>query len=210
MTNSPVQTAYTQWSATYDTDRNLTRDLDREVTRAVLGGGHYRSILEIGCGTGKNTELLARIGEHVRAVDFSEGMLARARAKGFGPAVTFTQADITRPWPCADGSADLVTCNLVLEHVEDLAFVFAEAARALQPGGRLFVCELHPFKQYQGSKARFEREQGRVEPPAFVHHVSEFFDAATRAGLALADLKEWWHAEDQQAPPRLISLLFVK
>ncbi|MGI8857816.1 MAG: class I SAM-dependent DNA methyltransferase, partial [Thermomicrobiales bacterium] len=128
MTPSPIQSAYTAWASTYDTDRNLTRDLDQMATRAILAARHYRAILEIGCGTGKNTQLLARIGDAIHAVDFSEGMLAQARAKGFGPTVTFSVADLTQPWPCADQSVDLIACNLVLEHIADLSFVFAEAA----------------------------------------------------------------------------------
>lgn len=210
MTTSPVQTAYTEWAATYDSDRNLTRDLDQQVARTMLGGRNYRSILEIGCGTGKNTPLLARIGDHVYAIDFSEGMLAQASAKGFGPNVTFSRADLTRPWPCADQSVDLIACNLVLEHIADLSIVFAEAARTLAPAGHLFICELHPFKQYQGSRARFERDQARIEPTAFVHHLSDFFDAATRAGFTLTAFKEWWHTDDQHAPPRLVSFMFAK
>ncbi len=210
MTTSPVQTAYTEWAATYDTDRNLTRDLDQTVTRTVLAGRRYRAILEIGCGTGKNTPLLTQIGERVHAIDFSEGMLAQASAKGFGPQVTFARADLTRPWPCADQSVDLISCNLVLEHIADLSFVFAEAARTLATGGYLFICELHPFKQYLGSKATFQRDQARIEPPAFVHHLSDFFDAAARADFTLTDFKEWWHTEDQGAPPRLVSFMFAK
>ncbi len=210
MTNSSIQTGYTQWAATYDTDRNLTRDLDRLVTRTMLGERHYRSILELGCGTGKNTELLARIGDQVHALDFSEGMLEQARAKGFGPNVTFSQAELTQSWPCADHSVDLITCSLVLEHIADLAFVFAEAARALASEGHFFICELHPFKQYLGSKANFQGDEGRIELPAFVHHISDFLDAAAGAGFTLTSLKEWWHDEDRDAPPRLVSFMFAK
>ena len=210
MAASQIQTAYTQWAATYDTDRNLTRDLDHLATRATLAGRHYRSILELGCGTGKNTRLLVDLGDQVHGLDFSAGMLAQARAKGFGPTVTFSEADLTQPWPRADRSADLITCNLVLEHIADLAFIFAEAARTLAPAGQLFICELHPFKQYLGSRAAFEQDQARIELPAFVHHVSEFLDAAARAGFTLASLKEWWHADDREAPPRLVSFVFAR
>jgi malonyl-CoA O-methyltransferase len=209
MTNN-VQTAYTQWSTTYDTDRNLTRDLDQTVTRTVLDGRHYEAILEAGCGTGKNTQFLAHIGARVEAIDFSEGMLEQARRKGWGPHVTFQQADLTQPWPVADASIQLVTTNLVLEHIADLHVVFREAVRVLQPNGRMFVCELHPFKQYMGSKAAFHHASERVEPTAYVHHMAEFWEAATRAGLRLVDLREWWHAEDQNTPPRLLSLLFER
>lgn len=210
MTNQTVQAAYTQWAATYDTDRNLTRDLDQSVTRAALAGRRAASVLELGCGTGKNTALLAEIGARVQALDFSEGMLAQARAKVQAPNVTFGAADLTQPWPCADTSVDLVVGNLVLEHIAELDPLFAEAARVLAPGGLLFLAELHPFKQYLGSRAVFDQGQGRVELPAFVHHISDFLGAAARAGLRLLELREWWHPEDQQAPPRLLTLLFVK
>jgi ubiquinone/menaquinone biosynthesis C-methylase UbiE len=210
MSNIPIQAAYTQWAATYDTDRNLTRDLDQHVTRRMLEHRRYVSILEIGCGTGKNTRLFAGLGEQVHAIDFSEGMLAQAREKGLGVHVTFAQADLTQRWPCADACADLVSCNLVLEHIADIGWVFREAARCLVPSGRFFVSELHPFKQYLGSKAVFQREEERIEVPAFVHHVSDFLDAARRAGLKLDRLDEWWHDEDRDAPPRLVTFVFER
>ena len=115
-----TRTAYDSWSETYDRDRNLTRDLDHVVTRATLSHLRFSSILEIGCGTGKNTALLASIGAKVHALDFSDGMLAQAKTKVSSDNVTFTVADLTRPWPCAAQSADLVVCNLVLEHIGDL------------------------------------------------------------------------------------------
>ena len=205
-----VREAYEQWAATYDSDRNLTRDLDQEITRRTLAGTRCASILELGCGTGKSTAFLVQLGAHVHALDFSDAMLAQARAKLPGADVTFTVADLTEPWPCADRSADLIVCNLVLEHIADLRFIFAEAFRCLEQGGRMFVSELHPFKQYLGGQAVFQREEGPVSILAHVHHISDFLDAAAHAGLRLAELREWWHADDRNAPPRIVSFLFQK
>jgi ubiquinone/menaquinone biosynthesis C-methylase UbiE len=205
-----IQGAYDQWSTTYDADRNLTRDLDAEVTRDTLDGLRCQVILEIGCGTGKNTAQLAKIGRQVHALDFSEGMLVQAREKLRLANVAFTVADLTRRWPVDEQTVDLVTCNLVLEHIRDLPFIFAEAARVLTKGGRFFICELHPFRQYQGTTARFQRAQITTEIPAFVHHLSDFTTAAGSQGLALLSIREWWHAEDQNKPPRLLSLILEK
>jgi len=93
---------------------------------------------------------------------------------------------------------------------KNLEHVFTEAARTLQPGGRFFINELHPFKQYKGTKARFERDIETIEVDVFIHHISDFTNAASASGLKLVKLNEYWHAEDQNKPPRLISFLFEK
>lgn len=202
-----IEEAYTDWSATYDSDRNLTRDLDQTVTRETLAHLHFKSILELGCGTGKNTGLLAAIGERVHALDFSSGMMEKAKAKLKQPNIIFEVADITRRWPCEDRSVDLIACNLVLEHIQDLSSIFAEAARVLVKAGQLFVCELHPFRQYGGTVARFQRAETN-EIPAFVHHLTDFTEAARANGLLLLSVREWWHEADGEKLPRLVSFVF--
>ena len=205
-----IQDAYNEWSDIYDSNINRTRDLDAQVTRLLLKGQRFPSILEIGCGTGKNTEFLAEIGDAVLAFDFSEKMLAKARQKVTASHVRFEQADITQPWNCKDNSFDLITCNLVLEHIQDLNHIFAQAARTLRSGGEFLVNELHPFKQYGGTKARFERGADVVEVDVFIHHISEFMRAAEGSRLRLLKFDEVWHAEDAGKPPRLASFVFGK
>ncbi len=205
-----IQKAYDDWSASYDTDENLTRDLDQNVLREALANLHFKSILEIGCGTGKNTAFLSQIGVKVQALDFSEGMIAKARDKVRARNVKFSTADITKKWPCQDKTCDLIVCDLVLEHIEDLSFIFAEAFRVLQRKGKFLINELHPFRQYEGKKARFNRDEEVTEIEAFVHHISDFTNAASENGLRLVSLNEWWHAADQNKPPRIISFLFEK
>ena len=205
-----VAEAYEVWSNSYDADRNLTRDLDEEISRLILEGRRRRSILELGCGTGKNTRWLSQIADRVQALDFSPAMIERARQKAEFENVTFTVTDITGEWPIADRSISLISGNLVLEHISDLRPVFAEAARVLSPGGEFFVSELHPFRQYQGVQAHFARDGGTIAIPAFVHHVSDFLNAARDQALSLQRLEEWWHTEDDGKPPRLISFIFQK
>ena len=205
-----IQKAYDEWSQTYDTDRNLTRDLDEQILREELANLHFQSILEIGCGTGKNTGFLAQIGAQVHALDFSEGMIQKARQKVNADHAKFSTADLTQRWPCEDWAYDLVVCNLVLQHIEDLSFIFSEAFRVLEPQGKFLVNELHPFRQYEGKKARFGQGESITEIPAFVHHISEFVNVASDNGWKLLQLKEHWHGHDQGKLPRIISFLFEK
>lgn len=205
-----IQSAYNDWSASYDTDENLTRDLDQQVTQETLANQGFDSVLETGCGTGKNTVFLAQIGVKVHALDFSQGMIEKAQQKVKTDNVRFSIADLTRQWPCENTAYDLIVCNLVLEHIEDLSFIFSEAYRVLEKGGRFLINELHPFRQYEGKKARFSRESGVTEIPAFVHHISDFINAASENGLTLVKFNEWWHEVDRNKPPRIASFLFEK
>lgn len=205
-----IQNAYNDWSAFYDTDENLTRDLDQKVLREALANLHFDSILETGCGTGKNTSFLSQIGKSVHALDFSEGMIEKAQEKVQAENVRFSMADLTKKWPCEGASYDLIVCSLVLEHIEDLSFIFSEACRVLKKTGRFLIHELHPFRQYEGKKASFTKGAAVTEIPAFVHHISDFTGAASVQRLSLVRLDEKWHEADQNKPPRLISLLFEK
>jgi malonyl-CoA O-methyltransferase len=208
-----VAGAYDRWAVSYDTDANATRDLDGEVVRRTLDVGPEHDVLELGCGTGKNTAWLAERGRSVLALDFSDGMLARARERVAGRQVRFVRHDVREPWPAADASIDIVVGNLVLEHVGDLAPVYAEAARVLRPGGQLLFCELHPERQRRGGQAHFtDRATGEaIAVTAHRHTVSEYVNGGIAAGFALRALGEWLEPEAApDAPPRLLSVLFLK
>ncbi|MBS1563047.1 MAG: methyltransferase domain-containing protein, partial [Bacteroidetes bacterium] len=187
-----------------------TRDLEAQALRTGLANISFDACLEIGCGTGKNTIWLMGKADRVTAVDLSGNMLAIAKEKINTPKVQFVQADITRPWTFRDGLYDLVSFSLVLEHIEDLGPIFAEAARSLRPGGYVYVGELHPFKQYTGTKARFDTEEGRQVVDCYTHNISDFIQLARGQGLALLDANEYFDDDDRNEIPRILTLLFKK
>ena len=143
-------------------------------------------------------------------MDFSEGMLSVAKEKVTSEKVIWKQADVTLDWDVADDSFDLITCSLTLEHIEDLSFIFSQAYAKLKPGGLFFISELHPFKQYAGTKARYETENGVEELEVYIHHVSEYTDGGKLAGFKMLELEEWFDEDDEKGIPRLISFLFQK
>ena len=206
-----VRDAYEQWADTYDHGRNLTRDLDDHATRTLLGDRRFTTTIEAGCGTGKNTPFYRSRCQQLFSLDMSEAMLARARARPGTEGTQFLLHDLQQRWPVPEASADLVAFNLVLEHVDSLHDVLQAAALASVPGAALLISELHPFRQYLGSQARFESPHGETRVPAFVHHVSDFHRAARDARYRLTDIREWWHQSDStDQPPRLLTLLFER
>jgi ubiquinone/menaquinone biosynthesis C-methylase UbiE len=206
-----IASAYDRWASAYDTDANATRDLDAMIVRRFAPDVSRLEVLELGCGTGKNTSWFAERARHVTAMDFSAGMLAVASARVSG-SVDFIQHDVRTPWPVANSSVNVVIGDLVLEHVQDVAFVFAEAARVLRPGGRVFFCELHPFRQIRGGQAHFtDPSTGKtVYVEAFAHSVTEYLMGGLAAALTLEGVGEWLGDNDGGGPPRLFSVLFRK
>ena len=205
-----VEDAYNDWSVQYDTNVNPTRDLEGVALREMLADLSFGRVLEIGCGTGKNTAWLVARAEAVTAVDFSENMLAKAQAKITSEKVRFVQADVLGDWYFAENKYDLITFSLVLEHIEDLNVVFEKVAAVTRAGSRVYVGEFHPFKQYSGSKARFETEAGTQVLTCFDHHISDFLEAAFRSDFELITLNEHFDNEDKTTIPRILSLLLCK
>ncbi len=205
-----IQESYNQWSKFYDQVDNLTRDLDKIVTRKILNGYSCKSIFEIGCGTGKNTNYLAKIADIVYATDFSFGMISKASIQVKAKNVIFLVGDLNKNWVIKDNTVDTVVCNLVLEHIEDLDFIFHETSRVLGVGGKFIITELHPFKQYQGKQANFQQSGEKVKIKAFMHHITDFIGAASRNGLKLIQLSEWWYDDNKEKPPLLVSFTFEK
>ena len=177
--------------------------------REMLSTISFNSCLEIGCGTGKNTEWLLQKAEQITAIDLSEEMLAKAKTKIDSDKVEFVQFDITDDWNFTDKTFDLVSFSLVLEHIENLDHIFKELFKKLNDGGYVYIGELHPFKQYTGSKARFETEKGLHIVPCYNHHISDFTQSAKKYGLQLTGLDEYFDSGERMLP-RILILLFKK
>jgi len=211
--NSDVARAYDLWAGTYDVDPNRTRELAGTVLRQYELELDGRDVIEIGCGTGRNTSWLDERAASVLALDISAGMLRQARDYVTSPRVRFVEHDIRTAWPAGDASADLVVAMLVLEHVEHLAPIFSEAARVLRGREELLVCELHPMRQMLGRQAEFTHPQtGELERvTAFLHDVSDYVNGGMQAGFELVHLGEWRDAGAGGGdPPRLLSVRFRK
>jgi ubiquinone/menaquinone biosynthesis C-methylase UbiE len=202
--------AYNSWALQYDTNENKTRDLEGIALRNTLSTISFNSVLEIGCGTGKNTEWFLQKAEHITGIDLSEEMLSKAKEKIQSAKVEFIQTDINNGWNFTQRSFDLVSFSLVLEHIQNLDHIFKEAYKKLNEQGLIYIGELHPFKQYSGSKARFETEQGLQIVQCYNHNISDFIQSAKKYGLKLIDLDEYFDNDNKTSIPRILNLVLQK
>jgi SAM-dependent methyltransferase len=97
------------------------------------------TLVEVGCGIGRITRVLARRARRVVAIDVSPEMLARAReANADLGNVEWTLGDGATLAPVGDGEADGVFSHVVFQHLPDpeltLGYV-REMGRVLRPGG---------------------------------------------------------------------------
>jgi len=205
-----IEKSYDAWAARYDTDRNRTRDLDATSTIETLSNYQFKRVLELGCGTGKNTEWLLNRAECIIGLDFSQAMLDISKEKVANNRAQFIKADLRSKWNIDDQWADLVTSSLTLEHIRDLDHIFKQTNRTLTQNGLFFISELHPYKQYGGSGARFNLEDETVNIEVFTHHLTDYIDSGHANGFELLETREWFDDQTNREIPRLISFLFRK
>lgn len=205
-----IEEAYNIWAEQYDTNHNKTRDLDQQVTMNTLGKYSFSHVLELGCGTGKNTQWLLKKAQHITGLDFSQEMLNKAEDKIKDDRVLFKKADLIENWEVENNSFDLITSSLTLEHIKDFNHIFQQANNKLKPNGHFFICELHPFKQYMGSGAKFETTAGTQELRTYVHNISEYLNEAQNNSFTLVEMKEWFDQDSDNKLPRLVSFVFKK
>jgi SAM-dependent methyltransferase len=162
-------------------------------------------ILDLGCGHGWLSALMADAGARVRGIDGSDALLAHARRAA--PGVEFLRADLTAgPLP-TDRHYDRIVAHMVLMDLPDLDRTIAFVRSALAPNGRFVFTMPHPcFFNY---KTRMEPDTGELYcgvanylSPAewwvetygghrhYHRSLSFYFEALSRHGLAVTRVYE--------------------
>jgi ArsR family transcriptional regulator len=147
------------------------------------------TVADIGTGTGGMLPLLAEFAEKIVAVDISQEMLrrARARAKSLGlENVEFVKGDL-RNLPLKDESVDAAFATLVLHHAANPGAAIKEMARILRPGRSLVVVDLYAHRHEW-----LRDEQGDVW---LGFTKDEMLGFLGKAGLARTDFKIVSHVE---------------
>lgn len=101
--------------------------------------------LDLGCGEGHNTRLVARLGASMTAIDISEIFIRHARSEETRAPLGVTYHHVSAvELPFGDASFDFATAFMSLMDIPETERVLAEAFRILKPGGFLQFSILHP------------------------------------------------------------------
>jgi SAM-dependent methyltransferase len=104
--------------------------------------GPGRRTLDMGCGEGRVARLLRALGHRVAGIDASASMVRFA--VGHQDPVPAVQADAAR-LPFGNQEFDLVVAYMTLHDIDGMVDAVAEAARVLEPSGRLCLAIPHPI-----------------------------------------------------------------
>lgn len=187
-----TQEGYDRWAEVYDAEANPLVILEGPEVARALGDVRDLEILDVGCGTGRHSVELAKAGARVTGVDFSTGMLDKARAKAGAEAVRFIHQNAADALPFEAHSFDRVISCLVVDHVKDLKAFFGELRRVCRDDGFIVISVMHPAMMLKGVQARFTdpRSGQEVRPQSIPNRISDYVMSALCAGLRVIDLSE--------------------
>lgn len=109
--------------------------------------GDLQVVVDLGAGSGRDLEIVRRLNPNAKLIAV-EGGTEYAKALA-GKADVIQVANIERDvFPLADGQADLIIANQVLEHTKEIFWIFHEVSRSLKVGGHFLfgvpnICSLH-------------------------------------------------------------------
>lgn len=195
MTIHELSTAegYNLWAKHYESNGNPMTGIDGIVFKKLfpLQLIKDKTVVDIGCGTGRLSRLLSANGGIVTGVDISEKMLEIARKKDTKS--SYIQINPNSSLAIADKSVDFIVSNLVLEHVSNLSFFFEEISRISKKTSLIYVSAMHPAMLLKGTQANFKDPESGIEyrPKGYPHQIADFVENMNRSGLLIEKMDEF-------------------
>ena len=168
-------------------------------------------VLELGCGTGIFSEMIAGRVRHLTATDFSPEMLERAGQRLSAQNNVETRKEDACHTSFADEAFDAVLTVNLFHHASEPAAVARECNRVVKPGGRVVVidCAGHATSLSSWIDAGLRRLRLRDRPQDHHHHLSldDLTALLTGAGLTI---QEKTHIEQRRPRTKYMGLLAAK
>ena len=155
-----------------------------------------RRTLDLACGEGRVSRVLAARGHDVVGVEGSPALASAAREAD--PEIEVLDGDAAA-LPLPDGAVDLVVCSMALLNFDDMDAAVREVARVLEPGGRFCFSTVHPMTSLKDGDDYFaERTYEETRTRAGLtmtftdrhRPLRAYADALERAGFLLQALRE--------------------
>jgi SAM-dependent methyltransferase len=187
-----VVEGYDRWAPTYDKEHNPLISLEENITLDLIGDVGNQRVLDVGCGTGRYCELLAKRGAKAVGIDPSPRMLEYAKRK-ITPNCKF-ELQLGRIEDTSFPSChfDVVVSALTVGHLLELEPVIREVSRIIKNRGRFIVSDMHPYWFVSGyDYVKFFDESGQeYRIPEYAHLLEEYWNLFRRFKFGVEDVKE--------------------
>ncbi|USD64373.1 malonyl-ACP O-methyltransferase BioC [Vibrio sp. SCSIO 43136] len=183
-----IQEAFSKAAKCYDQHAQFQRTVANRLLDKLPNSLQGLKVLDLGCGTGFASQLLANKGAKVIAADLSEAMLEQSRLRCENLDVDYQQADAEQ-LPFKDNEFDIVYSSLALQWCQDLSVPLKEMKRVTKPGGSVLFSTL-----LDGSLEELKSAWLKVDS---YQHVNDFI-SPKQVKLALAQSECALHHIDSQ------------
>jgi len=185
--------------------------LNNPATFKLIGDVGGLLVLDLACGEGYNTRILARKGANVTGIDFSEKMieLAKREEEKENLGIEYFVLDAANLEKLQSNHFDLVTCFMSLQDIENYEKAISEVARVLKIRGRFIFSTPHPCfspiivdgkrvsittRYFGTAKYPIEWKMERLLKPfkttSFHRTLTDYFDALYKNDLFVSRLVE--------------------
>lgn len=198
--------------------------------RRLLALASKEPVLDIACGEGYFTRMLAESGANIVGADISPELIKIAKEKF--PRASFFRAGADDMRFAKDGEFNKAFCVLAFQNIERLDGAIREAARVIKKGGRFVIVLNHPcfripkisawgfdekkntqYRRIDGylseSRAQIdmhpgEKARGKNTPATYSFHrpLQVYMKALAKYGFRLTNLEEWISHRKSQKGPR--------
>jgi ubiquinone/menaquinone biosynthesis C-methylase UbiE len=187
-----VTEGYDKWAPTYDEEHNPLITLEQNITLDLIGNVRNQRVLDVGCGTGRYCELLAKKGAKIVGIDPSSRMLEYARRK-ISPNCKFElRLGRIENLGFPDNHFNVVLCALTVGHLLELEPAIKEVSRIIKTKGRLIVSDMHPYWFVSGyDYVKFLDKSGQeYRIPEYAHLFEEYWNLFRKFKFHVEDIKE--------------------
>jgi ubiquinone/menaquinone biosynthesis C-methylase UbiE len=184
------------WDQQIQAGATWQRHLIQPSVERLIGLERGERVLEIACGNGEFARRMSELGGQVLAVDFSEGMLERARAHG--GEVEYRSADAMDAEALLalgdPASFDAVVSNMAIMDMESVEPMAVASSRLLKPGGRFVFSTLHPAFNSGDVRPAVELDLEGGVTEVYSVKVSSYGRPSTGKGVAVRGqpVEQWY------------------